>query len=89
MGAFRWKVLLLLNVLLGVASAVTISGVKDGVNRQTGERPARKDINNLQWSGPEWDLYIQALKAFQEEDRDDLLSFFQIAGKSHLQKFMC
>ncbi|EER44664.1 polyphenoloxidase [Histoplasma capsulatum var. duboisii H88] len=80
MGAFRWKVLLLLNVLLGVASAVTISGVRDGVNRQTGERPARKDINNLQWSGPEWDLYIQALKAFQEEDRDDLLSFFQIAG---------
>ncbi|PGH28693.1 hypothetical protein GX50_08562 [[Emmonsia] crescens] len=80
MGAFRWKVLLLLNVLLGVASAVTISGVKGGVNFQTGERPARKDINELQWSGPEFDLYIQALTAFQEEDRNDLLSFHKIAG---------
>ncbi|OAT05486.1 polyphenol oxidase, variant [Blastomyces gilchristii SLH14081] len=80
MGPFRWKVLLLLNVLLGVASAVTISGARGGVNHHTGERPARKDINRLQWSGPEWDLYIQALKAYQEEDRSHLLSYHQVAG---------
>ncbi|OJD14819.1 hypothetical protein AJ78_04875 [Emergomyces pasteurianus Ep9510] len=80
MGPFRWKVLLFLNVLLGVASAFTISGARGNINPWTGERPARKDINRLQWSGPEWDLYIQALKAFQEEDRDDILSFHKIAG---------
>ncbi|OAX83288.1 hypothetical protein ACJ72_02361 [Emergomyces africanus] len=80
MGPFRWKVLFLLNVLLGVASAVTISGASGNVNPNTGQRPARKDINKMQWSGPEWDIYIQALKAFQEEDRNDILSFHKVAG---------
>ncbi|PGH15646.1 hypothetical protein AJ79_02239 [Helicocarpus griseus UAMH5409] len=82
MGVFRWQMLLLLSALLSIASAtVTIQGVQTGIDEKTGERPARKDITKLQWSGPEWDLYIQALKAFQDgPDREDLLSFWKVAG---------
>ncbi|EEH19206.1 hypothetical protein PABG_01525 [Paracoccidioides brasiliensis Pb03] len=81
MGTTWWPaLLLLLNVLVGSVSAVTISGARGGVNPQTGERPVRKDLTKLEWSGPEWDLYILSLKAFQEEDRSELLSFHKIAG---------
>lgn len=45
--------------------------------------PLRRNINELQSAGgPQWDLYIQALKAMQEMGSDDELSYFQLSGKS-------
>ena len=58
-----------------------ITGVSAGVNQVTGERPLRRDINELYMSGPAWDLFILALHDFQETSQDDPFSYYQIAGK--------
>ncbi|KLU85588.1 hypothetical protein MAPG_04611 [Magnaporthiopsis poae ATCC 64411] len=65
---------------LGQNQPVAITGVTTGVNTATGQRPARLDINTLQNSGPQWDLYILGLLRFQTQAEDDQLSYFQIAG---------
>ncbi|KAJ8068065.1 hypothetical protein OCU04_003639 [Sclerotinia nivalis] len=62
------------------ASHYPIGGVHTGVDAQTGVRPARKDILDLQKDLPTWSLYIQALIALQKVPEDDPLSWFQIAG---------
>ncbi|ESZ89927.1 hypothetical protein SBOR_9689 [Sclerotinia borealis F-4128] len=62
------------------ASYYPISGVHTGVDTQTGARPARRDILDLQNDVPTWSIYIQALTAFQRVPEDDQLSWFQIAG---------
>ncbi|KAK5652239.1 hypothetical protein OQA88_10736 [Cercophora sp. LCS_1] len=63
------------------AAAQLVTGIKAGVNEQTGERPARLNINDLhREAGPAWDLFIQALQAVYDTPEDDLLSWFQIAG---------
>ncbi|RAL63678.1 hypothetical protein DID88_003721 [Monilinia fructigena] len=76
------------------ASYYPIGGVHTGMNEQTGERPARRDILDLQtisqhgmfdFTTPSQfpkkkSLYIQALIALQQVPEDDLLSWFQIAG---------
>ncbi|KAL8377308.1 hypothetical protein RB595_008138 [Gaeumannomyces hyphopodioides] len=59
---------------------VAVTGVTSGVNTATGQRPARLDINTLQNSGPQWDLYILGLLRFQSQAEGDELSYFQIAG---------
>ncbi|KAL8405674.1 hypothetical protein RB596_004511 [Gaeumannomyces avenae] len=65
---------------LGQNQPVAITGVTSGVNTATGQRPARLDINTLQNSGAQWDLYILGLLRFQSQAEDDELSYFQIAG---------
>ncbi|GAB1315478.1 hypothetical protein MFIFM68171_05688 [Madurella fahalii] len=63
------------------AAAQQLIGIKAGVNPQTGERPARLNINDLHsQGGPAWDLFIQALSAIQAAPEDDWLSWYQIAG---------
>ncbi|KAK4443167.1 tyrosinase [Podospora aff. communis PSN243] len=63
------------------AAAQFVSGVTAGVNPQTGERPARLNINDFhRQGGPAWELFIQALTAMYETPEDDWLSWFQIAG---------
>ncbi|KAJ6783330.1 hypothetical protein PWT90_02565 [Aphanocladium album] len=43
--------------------------------------PLRRNINDLQAAGgPQWDLYIQALRAMQDMDSSDDLSYFMTAG---------
>lgn len=43
--------------------------------------PLRLNVNDLQAAaGPQWDLYVQALRAMQDMDSDDKLSYFQTAG---------
>lgn len=43
--------------------------------------PLRLSVNDLQAAaGPQWDLYVQALRAMQDMDSDDKLSYFQTAG---------
>ncbi len=46
-----------------------------------GDVPLRLNVNDLQaTAGPQWDLYVQALRAMQDMDSDDKLSYFQTAG---------
>ncbi|KAK3311781.1 hypothetical protein B0H66DRAFT_609094 [Apodospora peruviana] len=75
-----------LSVLVAFASvpwvgAQQLTGIKAGVNQQTGERPARLEINDFHAKGgPAWDLFIQALTAIEAAPENDLLSWYQIAG---------
>ncbi|TVY55332.1 Polyphenol oxidase 1 [Lachnellula cervina] len=57
-----------------------ITGVNTGRDAQTGARPFRQNILDLQNDGPSWSLYIQALTAMQNADDNDPLSYFQVAG---------
>ncbi|RDL38192.1 uncharacterized protein BP5553_05625 [Venustampulla echinocandica] len=70
--------------VLAVAGVVeakfSLSKVTSGVDQQTGARPARRNILDLQNDLPTWSLYIQGLTAMQKVPEDDLLSYFQIAG---------
>ncbi|GAB0146579.1 hypothetical protein EsHS_00006973 [Epichloe bromicola] len=43
--------------------------------------PARKNINDLySQGGPQWDLYLRALRSLQDTDASDPRSYFQLAG---------
>ncbi|KAH6690699.1 tyrosinase [Plectosphaerella plurivora] len=60
---------------------VPVVGPRSGINAQTGETPARRNINDLyQEAGPQWDLYVQALTAMQNAPERDPTSYFQIAA---------
>ncbi|GAM33797.1 hypothetical protein TCE0_013r00958 [Talaromyces pinophilus] len=61
-------------------TAYSITGLSGGVNNDTGERPARLDLRDLQSSGAAFDLYIQALAQFQADDQSDLVSYYEVAG---------
>jgi len=67
-------------LLLQHASAIVITGISAGVNNITGERPFRRDINELYMSGPAWDLFVLSFSAFQQMNQDDPLSYYQISG---------
>lgn len=46
-----------------------------------GSIPLRRNVDVLEAeSGPQWDLYVQALLEMQDVDAKDPLSYFQIAG---------
>ncbi|KAK4219908.1 Di-copper centre-containing protein [Rhypophila decipiens] len=63
------------------ATNITVTGVSTGIDPKTHQRPTRRDIRELfSESGPQWDLYILALSAFQAVDEADELSYFQITG---------
>ncbi|KAK2054513.1 Di-copper centre-containing protein [Colletotrichum caudatum] len=58
-----------------------ITGLKTGVDSTSGQRPIRQNINDLQGSGAQWDLYILGLAAMQRDaPENDMLSYFQISG---------
>ncbi|KAG5943650.1 hypothetical protein E4U60_006532 [Claviceps pazoutovae] len=43
--------------------------------------PARLNVNDLySKGGPQWDVYIRALRSLQDKDESDPLSYFQVAG---------
>ncbi|RBQ65817.1 hypothetical protein VDGD_21687 [Verticillium dahliae] len=59
-----------------------VVGVKSGINPLTRETPARRNISALyEEAGPQWDLYVDALKAMQRTNETDPLSYFQIASQ--------
>lgn len=62
-------------------SAYGITGLSGGVNYDTGERPVRRDLRDLQSSGAAFDLYVQALAQFQADDQSDLVSYYEVAGR--------
>ncbi|KDN69085.1 hypothetical protein CSUB01_11800 [Colletotrichum sublineola] len=58
-----------------------ITGLKTGIDSSSGQRPLRQNINDLQRSGAQWDLYILGLAAMQTQTTEDqMLSYFQISG---------
>lgn len=71
-------------LLLAITSVkgryVAVTGLTNGVNTTSGARPVRQNINTLANSGPAWNLYVQALSAFQADGQADLLSYYEIAG---------
>lgn len=66
--------------LVAKGSAVAITGVQAGVNADTGERPFRQEFSVFQSTGAAFDLYIQALYQFTQEDQSNEQSYFSIAG---------
>lgn len=66
-------------------TAYGITGLSGGVNYDTGERPARRDLRDLQSSGAAFDLYIQALAQFQADDQSDMLSYYEVSGMRQLE----
>ncbi|KAJ4403730.1 hypothetical protein N0V85_005028, partial [Neurospora sp. IMI 360204] len=77
--------LLLINSFASLAAAQTtpipVVGVKTGVDPNTGQRPIRRNINDLYArGGPQWDLYILALSEMQAMDESEELSYFSLAG---------
>jgi tyrosinase len=79
MELFKLTLVLFLSLSHHVLS-YRITGPTSGVNAQTGERPSRRDLRTLQSSGPQFDLYIQALQMFQATNQGDLLSHYSVAG---------
>ncbi|KAH8588949.1 hypothetical protein B0O99DRAFT_524064 [Bisporella sp. PMI_857] len=63
-----------------VAAHYPITGVHTGIDPQTGARPARRNILDLQNDLPAWSLFIQAVSAMQQAPENELLSWFQVAG---------
>ncbi|KAK3343064.1 hypothetical protein B0H65DRAFT_576876 [Neurospora tetraspora] len=79
------SLLLLINSFASLAAAQTtpipVVGVKTGVDSNTGQRPIRRNINDLYArGGPQWDLYILALSEMQAMDESEELSYFSLAG---------
>ncbi|KAL0467683.1 hypothetical protein QR685DRAFT_366309 [Neurospora intermedia] len=77
--------LLLINSFASLAAAQTtpipVVGVKTGVDSKTGQRPIRRNINDLYArGGPQWDLYILALSEMQAMNESEELSYFSLAG---------
>ncbi|KAF3481610.1 tyrosinase [Arthroderma uncinatum] len=84
MAGSLWRGLTVLYFLLCTAlpafATVSIRGVQAGVDQRTGQRPARQNLATWEFSGPGFDLYIQALRAFQYSDQKDIRSHFSIAS---------
>ncbi|OAA53461.1 putative domain, di-copper centre [Niveomyces insectorum RCEF 264] len=62
------------------AFPVPVTGIHTGIDPVTGAYPPRLRIQDLQNSGPQWDLYIQALAAFHNMPEDDELSYFALSS---------
>ncbi|KAK2748332.1 hypothetical protein FQN57_000990 [Myotisia sp. PD_48] len=84
MAGSMFRAIVTLAILLCAVSqalaAVSIKGVRGGVDERTGKRPARQNLAKFEFSGPAFDLYIQGLKLFQDQNRNDPLSFFKVSG---------
>jgi hypothetical protein len=61
------------------AFQITGAGALGGLG-PNGERPFRYEINDFAQPGPAFDLFIRALRDFQNADQSEPLSYFQIAG---------
>ena len=73
---------LLLLCFTPVTISIPVTGATGGVNRETGERPFRQEFSTFASSGPAFDLFILAFQRFQQANQSDVLSYYQVAGKS-------
>jgi hypothetical protein len=68
--------------------AFVVTGPTGGGNDRTGSRPFRQDLVKMQrQGGPVWDLYLQALRRFQDLEQSEALSWFQFNGMHMLSLF--
>lgn len=74
--------LLILGLLLSQLGFcyINATGVTSRQDLDTGQWPLRQELTKFSKSQEMWDLYIQALLAFQAVPVDDPLSYYQIAG---------
>ncbi|CAK7223664.1 hypothetical protein SBRCBS47491_005284 [Sporothrix bragantina] len=75
----------LITVLSGLwagveAAIVPVTGVHTGIDSKQGTYPPRLRIQDLQANGPQWDLYIQAMVAWQNMPQEDEMSYFGLSG---------
>ncbi|KAJ2906455.1 Di-copper centre-containing protein [Zalerion maritima] len=70
-----------LTPLVTIAQKISAHGVWTGFENSTGRTPQRRNINDLhQEGGPEWDLYILGMAAFQDAPETETDSYFQVSG---------
>ncbi|KAK3316253.1 hypothetical protein B0H66DRAFT_576217 [Apodospora peruviana] len=63
------------------STPIPVVGVKPGIDRNTGQPPARLNVNDLYArGGPHWHLYILALSSLQAVNETEELSYFKITG---------
>lgn len=74
-----WSLLSL--VLVTSVNTIAIRGALGGVNLSTGERPARLDFSVFKDSGPAFDLFIQSLRLFQQQNQSSVISYYRVCGK--------
>ena len=65
--------------LINLGLSATITGPTGGV-QASGQRPFRTNINDFVKSGPAFDLYIQSLQKFQNQNQTNQLSYFLVSG---------
>lgn len=61
-------------------STIAIKGPQGAVDVLTGERPFRQEFSVFKDSGPAFDLYIQSLRHFMQQNQSRLLSYYRVAG---------
>ncbi|MCJ1262196.1 hypothetical protein MMC22_002066 [Lobaria immixta] len=61
-------------------STIAIKGPQGGVDVLTGERPLRQEFSVFKDSGPAFDLYIQSLRHFMQQNQSSLLSYYSVSG---------
>ena len=72
--------LLLISFSLQHVQSYAINGVAGGVDRSTGEQPARLEFTAFSKLGPAFDLFIIALQQFQQTNQSREFSYYQVAG---------
>ncbi|RDL42060.1 uncharacterized protein BP5553_02039 [Venustampulla echinocandica] len=81
--AFFIRVAITADVPVGVPGGpqyYPVTGSNSGVTSQSGSRPFRRNILDLQKDVPAWSLYVQALASMQKANESSQLSYFQVAG---------
>lgn len=81
MAYLTFIVLFILRALAVLTDAFSITGVTNGVNQSTGQRPLRQNFLTFQNSGPPFDLYIQSLQYFMQLNQALPESYYQVAGE--------
>jgi tyrosinase len=64
----------------GPGSYFAITGATGGVH-------PRLEIRELEKTGQMWNLFLLALKGFQDMDQSNIGSYYQVAGKLNTQRF--
>ena len=80
MSRFNFVSFFLTLCLATLTNSYGITGVCDGVNTATGQRPFRQEFSMFKDSGPVFDLYILSLQQFQQRNQSALLSYYRVAG---------
>ena len=76
-------VFLLTAHIFSLVHSYRITGATGGVDAASGRRPSRLEFSTLAASGEAFDLYVLALRQFAQDNQANLLSYYQVAGRSY------